>query len=161
MSNSIIRNKWTEEQLSYLKTAYLQGTPLKRIATKLNRTVSAINKTLARHHLRTDSKMERRSCLSQPTRLPLKQKRALGAFIRKQSISKSKLSVIDHRQETSIETVIYWLINQNISVTRSKNDVYYEVNGCPMNEQQILYKANVLREQFQLPIFWVKGVTHS
>jgi hypothetical protein len=45
-------------------------------------------------------------------------------------------------------------------VKKSTNDAYYEVNGCPMNEQQILYKANLLREELNLPIFWVSGITH-
>jgi transposase len=47
MNDQNLRNKWTEENISYLKYAYLKGSPLKQIAASLNRSVSAINKVLA------------------------------------------------------------------------------------------------------------------
>ena len=161
MDKNVIWNKWTEEHLSYLKMAYLQGFPLKQIALKLNRSVSAINKVLARHNLRTQSKMERLPTLPRPTIHQLQQKRKLGAHIRKRNTRKLKAFITDHRQEVFLEYVIYWLKTHSISVIKSTMDIYYEVDGCPKNEQQILYMANVLREQLQLPLFWVKGVTYS
>ena len=161
MNKNIIRNKWTEEHISYLKMAYLHGSPLKQIASKLNRSVSAINKVLARHNLRTHSKMERLPRLLRPTSHQLQQKRNLGASIRKRKVRNLALLIGENRQEVSFERVLFWLKTQNISVTKSANDIYYEVNGRPMNEQQILYQANLLREQLHLPIFWVRGITHS
>lgn len=161
MSMHVIRNKWTEEQISYLKMAYLQGLPLKKIASKLNRSVSAINKILARHNLRTHSKMERLPALPHPKAHQLQQRKNLGTHIRKKNAEKLRLLFANHRQDVSFERVIYWLWSQNISIFKSLTDVYYEVDGRPMNEQQILYQANILREQLKLPIFWVKGVTYS
>ena len=161
MDKETARSKWTEEHISYLKTAYLQGSSLKKIAVRLNRSVSAINKVLARHNLRTHSKMSRLPTLSSPTTHASQKTRILDAHIRKRNMKKLKFILPECRQEVSIERVIYWLKAQNVSVTKSSKDSYYEVDGCPKNAQQILYKANVMREQQKLPVFWVKGVSHS
>lgn len=157
VDNNVIRNKWTEEHISYLKKAYLQGSPLKQIASKLNRSVSAINKVLARHNLRTHSKME-------PSKRPFQA--ASQNLLPKKSLRSPKTNRLiflkeTNRLEVPFERVLYWLKSQNIAISKSKNDVYYEIDGIPRNEQQILYQANLLREQFQLPMFWVRGITHS
>lgn len=156
-----MRNKWTEENITYLKMAYLQGWSLKKMASGLNRSVSAINKVLARHNLRTHSKMERLPALPKPTSRQLQYRKNLGSYIRKRNTHKLRDRFETYQQEVSFERVIYWLWSQNISVIKSPKDVYYEVNGRPVNEQQILYQANLLREQLQLPIFLVKDVTYS
>jgi len=91
MKKSVLRKKWSEEQLSYLKEEYLQGSSLKKIATTLNRSVSAINKVLARHNLRTHSKLERLPDLHYPTLQQIQQKRELGTQLRQQSIKKKSL----------------------------------------------------------------------
>ena len=105
--------------------------------------------------------MERLPRLLHPTSQQIQQKRNIGSNLRKRKIRNLLLLIGDDRQEVSFERVLFWLKTQNMSVTKSLNDVYYEVNGRPMNEQQILYQANLLREQHHLPIFWVKGITHS
>lgn len=161
MDNNVIRNKWTEEHISYLKKAYLQGSPLKQIASKLNRSVSAINKVLARHNLRTHSKMEHSSSSYQATSQQIIPKKSLEN--KNRSLQPNRLIFLkeSNRLEVPFEHVLNWLKSQNISILKSKNDVYYEVDGIPRNQQQILYQANLLREQFQLPMFWVRGITHS
>lgn len=161
MSKYVQRNRWSDEQLSFLKIAYLDGSPLKKIATKLNRSVSAINKVLARHNLRTHSKLERIPTLSKPTLQQIQRKRSLGTQIRQKNIQNKELIESNHRQEVPFERVIYWLQTQRIYVFKSPADVYYEMNGKPKNKQQILYQANLLREQLHLPIFVVKDVTFS
>lgn len=161
MNKHIIRNKWTEEHISYLKMAYLKGSSLKKIALKLNRSVSAINKVLARHNLRTHSKMERNPILTHPTANQIQQKKNLGARVRKGNFQNMRFLFADQRQEVPFERVVYWLNTQRVSVVKSTSDVYYEVDGQPKNKQQILYQANLLREQLHLPIFWVKEVTFS
>ena len=50
---------------------------------------------------------------------------------------------------------------EGIPVLKSKSDVYYEVEGYPKTKAQILYIANLRREQLHLPVFFVKGVTCS
>jgi IS30 family transposase len=160
VKNNIIRNKWSEEHIDYLKGAYLQGCSLKRIADKLNRSVSAINKTLARHNLRTHRTMARAPRLEHPGAKQIQTQRNIGIHLRKKNSQDVKFILAQCRQEVSIEGVIFWLKSQGIFVVKSLNDVYYEVNGLPLNEQQILYKANLLREELHLPIFWVSGVTH-
>jgi hypothetical protein len=156
-----IRNKWTAENIHYLKTAYLRGLPLKQIAVQLNRSVSGINKVLDRYHLRTRSTLQRLPSLPSPTARPLQPKRKLGAQTRKKNIQKIKFPCEDARRWVLFECVLYWLRSQRIPVMKSDSDVYYEVNGFPKNEQQILLIANLLREQHQLPIFFVEGVTNA
>ena len=161
MDNNVIRNKWTEEHISYLKKAYLQGAPLKQIASTLNRSVSAINKVLARHNLRTHSKMEHSSSPFHTASQHHLPKKSLENKSRPPKANRLIFLKESNRLEVPFERVLYWLKSQNIAITKSKSDVYYEVYGIPRNEQQILYQANLLREQFQLPIFWVRGITHS
>jgi IS30 family transposase len=155
-----IRNKWSEEHITYLKRAYLQGCPLKRIAERLDRSVSAINKTLARHNLRTHRKREGAPPLIQPALKLVTNQRSIGTFIQKKVATELKQHLMNSRHEVSIEGVIFWLKSQKVLVNKSTNDIYYEVNGCPMSEQQLLYKANLLREELRLPIFLVSGITH-
>lgn len=161
MNAQRIRNKWTEENISYLKTAYLQGLSLKQIAATLNRSVSAVNKTLARYKLRTHSKMDRFPSLSRPTAQQLQQKRNLGTQIRKQNKKKGINAQSDYREWALFERVINWMRLEGIPVLKSKSDVYYEVEGYPKTKAQILYIANLRREQLHLPVFFVKGVTCS
>jgi transposase len=163
MRKNVIRIRWSEEQLTYLKVEYLQGSPLKKIATKLNRSVSAINKVLARHNLRTHSKLERFPTLPRPTLQQIQQKRRLGTLIRQKNMQNNRNSLREsfYRQEVPFERVVYWLQTQRIYVFKSPADVYYEMDGKPKNKQQILYQANLLREQLHLPIFWVNDVTFS
>ncbi len=156
-----MRNKWTEENINYLKEAYLQGFPLKQIAAKLDRTVSAINKVLARYKLRTHSKMGRLPSLSRPTARQLQQKRNLGTQIRKKNRQKKILFRPDYRQWVLFESVVSWMRTEGISIIKSGSDVYYEVDGYPKNKAQILHMANLRREQLQLPIFFVRGITNS
>lgn len=156
MNKGIIRNKWTEEHITYLKMEYLQGSSLKKIAMKLNRSVSAINKVLARHNLRTHSKMERIPIITMRSNNHVIRKKMLRARNRNKGIP-----VDQQRQEVPFEGVLYWLMTQNIHVKKSSSDVYYEMYGRPMNKQQILFQANLLREQLHLPIFWVQHVTYS
>lgn len=147
--------KWTEENINYLKIAYSQGASLKKIATQLNRSVSAINKTLARYNLRPHAKMSR----SLPTSHSVKpQQKDKG---RTYSAQQVKQFHIDTRQWVPFESVLFWLRKQKVFVHKSTSGTYYEVNGFPKNKQQILLMANILREQNQLPIFFVKGVTNS
>lgn len=161
MNSQRMRNKWTEENISYLKEAYLQGFPLKQIAAKLDRSVSAINKVLARYKLRTHSKMTPHPSLSRPTARQLKQKRDLGTQIRKKNKKKNPLFCPDYRQWVLFECVVRWMETEGMSIVKSEFDVYYEVDGYPKNKAQILYIANKRREQLQLPIFFVRGVTNS
>ncbi len=156
MSKNKIRKKWTEENINYLKTAYLQGSPLKKIAAQLNRSVSAVNKTLARHNLRTNSKMERLPSLADPA-----QKQKPAAKNRKKNTQEAKRFRTGPQQWVLFERVLSWLRAQQVPVIKSNLDVYYEINGFPKSKHQILFMANVLREQHQLPIFFVKGVTNS
>ena len=156
MGKNKIRKKWTEENINYLKTAYLQGSPLKKIAAKLNRSVSAVNKILARHNLRTHSRMERLPSLADPM-----QKAKSAAKNRKKNIQKTKRFCAESQQWVLFERVLSWLKAQKVPVIKSNLDVYYEINGFPKSKHQILFMANVLREQRQLPIFFVKGVTNS
>lgn len=159
MDKNTFRNKWTDENITYLKTAYLEGLPLKTIAEKLNRSVSAVNKVLDRHNLRTHSRMERFPTLPRPTVQQIERKRKLGAQTRKNNVQRIKFLCEDSEQWVLFEQVLRWLRTQKISVIKSNADVYYELNGIPKNKQQILFAANLLREERQLPIFFVKGVT--
>lgn len=147
--------KWTEENLEYLKTAYLQGSPLKQIASKLNRSVSAINKVLARHHLRTQARIEKTSYLRHSIPSLSFKKSKSNHYQRVNSLYP------DHRLWVPFAQVLLWLKSQNIFVTKSKSDIYYEVNGYPKNQQQILYIANYQRDEQQLPPFFVRGVTEE
>ncbi|MCE3230306.1 MAG: hypothetical protein K0R76_1062 [Alphaproteobacteria bacterium] len=155
------RNKWTEENIYYLKTAYLEGASLKEIAGQLQRSVSAVNKALERHHLRTHNRMERLPALPRPTVQQIQQKKRLEAQKRQESLRKVKFHWAHLRKCVSFEHVLLWLRTQKIFVTKSTSDVYYEMNGIPNTQHQILLKANVLREQHHLPIFQVKGVTNA
>jgi predicted DNA-binding protein YlxM (UPF0122 family) len=155
------RDKWTEENINYLKTAYLEGASLKEIAEQLKRSVSAVNKALERHHLRTHNRVERLPTLLRPTVQQLQQKRSLGAQKRQDPTGKAEVHWGNFRKSVSFEHVLLWLRTQKIFVTKSISDVYYEVNGIPNTHHQILLKANVLREQHRLPIFQVKGVTNT
>lgn len=159
MEERKLRNKWTEENINYLKTAYLQGSPLKRIASQLNRSVTAINKVLARHNLRTHTRIERIQSLPHKKNNKLPQKKPLGTQSRKKVAQTVKFINPDDRHWVLFERVLSWMRSQKISVMKSDRDIYYEVNGYPKNEQQILLIANLLREQQHLPIFFVKGVT--
>jgi IS30 family transposase len=161
MSKDVLRNKWTEEHISYLKMAYLDGTSLKTIAGKLNRSVSAVNKVLARHNLRTHSKLERMPHLNPLTNKPSSSKKVKRHQNSNRNIQSKNSIAENYRHEVSFEGVIYWLTTQQVYVEKSKNDVYYELQGRPMTKQQILYHANLLREQLHLPIFWVQDVTYS
>jgi hypothetical protein len=126
----------------------------------LNRSVSAINKALARYQLRTHSKTNRFSSLSRPTALQLLQKRYLGAQIRNTNKKKKNTAWSeDHREWVLFEAVINWMKAEGISVVKSKFDAYHEVDGYPKTKAQTLYIANLRREQLQLPIFFAKGVT--
>lgn len=161
MDTQITRNKWTKENINYLTIAYLQGAPLKQIAFQLDRSVSAINKVLARYKLRTHNKIDHLPSLPRPTAHQLQKKRNLGAQIRKRNREKKSNIRPDYREWVHFERVINWLGTQGISILESQFDVYYEIEGYPKNKAQILYIANLRREQLQLPIFFVKGVTHS
>ena len=156
-----VRNKWTEENIHYLKTAYLRGLPLKQIAVQLNRSVSAINKVLDRYHLRTHSTLQHLPSLRCPTAHHLQPRRKVGVQTRKKNSQATKFPCEDTRQWVLFECVLYWLKSQKISVIKSGSDVYYEINGFPKNKQQILLIANLLRERHQLPIFFVEGVTNA
>lgn len=156
MDKNKIRKKWTEENIKDLKTAYLQGSSLKKIAAKLNRSVSAVNKILARHNLRTHNRMECLPSLAEPV-----QKQKSAAKNRKKNPQEIKRFCVESRQWVLFERVLSWLRAQKVSVIKSDLDVYYEINGFPKSKHQILLMANVLREQHQLPIFFVKGVTNS
>lgn len=161
MNTQRMRNKWTEENIDYLKIAYLKGSPLKQMAAKLDRTVSAISKALTRFELRTQTKKARFPSLSRPTLLQLQQRRNLGTRIRQKNRKGRANFLSDYRGEVLFEYVIYWMRSEGISVIKSKSDVYYEVNGIPKNPAQILLIANEKREELKLPIFYVKGITHS
>lgn len=160
MDTQITRNKWTEEKINYLTIAYLQGAPLKQIAFQLDRSVSAINKVLARYKLRTHSKMDHLPSLPCPTANQLEKKKNLGAQIRKRNRRKRSNILQDYREWVHFERVVNWLRAQGISIFKSSFDVYYEIDGYPKNKAQILYLANLRREQLKLPIFLVKGVTY-
>jgi hypothetical protein len=159
MNKQKIRNRWTEENINYLKLAYLQGLPLKLIASKLNRSVSAINKVLARRNLRTHSKMAHLPSLPRPTSDQIQKKRDLGAKIRKKNARIVKFLRSDYRQWVLFERVLYWLKTQKITVIKSEMETYYEVDGYPKSKLQILFIANLRREEQKLPVFYVKGVT--
>jgi hypothetical protein len=105
--------------------------------------------------------MERIPTLQPPTADQIRQKRNLGAQVRKRNFRNLRFLFADQRQEVSFERVIYWLKTQSVSIIKSTSDVYYVVDGQPKTKQQILYQANLLREQLHLPIFWVKGVTYT
>lgn len=153
------RKKWTEENITYLQTAYLEGSSLKKIAAQLNRSVSAINKALSRHKLRTQNKIEYLNL--SPHRLThysFQGKKYLIIRTRKKNTSKIKSFEIDHREWVSFPHVIGWLQQEGISVIKSATDVYYEVNGYPKSKEQILLIANLRREQKKLPIFFVKDL---
>ncbi len=144
-----------------MKEAYLQGFPLKQIAAKLDRSVSAINKVLARYKLRTHSKMVPLPSLSRPTVRQLQQKRNLGTQIRKKNKKKKYLFRPDYRQWVLFESVVCWMRTEGISIVKPESDVYYEVDGYPKNKAQVLHMANLRREELQLSIFFVRGVTNS
>ncbi len=156
MGKNKIRKKWTQENINYLKAAYLQGSPLKKIAAQLNRSVSSVNKTLARHNLRTHTRMERIPSLAAPA-----QKQKPAAKNKKKNTYEAKRFCGKSQQWVIFDRVVSWLRSQKVSVIKSNLDVYYEINGFPKSKHQILFMANVLREQHQLPIFFVKGVTNS
>jgi transposase len=160
MNTQITRSKWTEESISYLTIAYLQGAPLKQIAFQLDRSVSAINKVLARYKLRTHNKMDHLPFMSRPTPSQLQKKRNLEAQIRKKNRERKSNIRPDYREWVHFERVINWLKAQDISILKSQVNDYYEIEGYPKNKAQILYIANLRREQLHLPIFFVKGVTH-
>jgi len=161
MNTQIIRNKWTDENISYLKKAYLQGLPLKQIAATLDRSVSAINKALARHKLRTHRKSSLFTSLPHPTAHQLQQRRNLGTQIRKRNKKKKTNVWSGYREWTLFERVLNWMRAEGICVFKSKFDAYYEIDGYPKTKAQILYIANLRREGLQLPVFFVKGITYS
>lgn len=160
MDTQKIRKKWTEENLNYLRTAYLLGLPLKKIAANSGRSVSAINKILDRYKLRTHSKMVRFSSLLRPTVDQLQKKQNLGVQIRKKNREQKANTLADYREWVPFEHVVRWMKKEGISVIKSKSDAYYEVDGHPKNKAQTLSIANLRRGQLQLPIFLVEGITY-
>ncbi|MBM3468481.1 MAG: hypothetical protein FJX71_03515 [Alphaproteobacteria bacterium] len=160
MKKQKMRNKWTKENLNYLKNAYIQGSPLKQIAANLDRSVSAVNKVLARYNFRTHQRINFLPTLPLPTPHQIQQKKDIGAKIRKINSDAIKFFHPDHRQWVLFDSVVLWLREQKIFVIKSRNDNYYEINGYPKSKEQILFIANLCREQQQLPAFFVKGVTY-
>lgn len=161
MDKKKIRKKWSEEHINYLKKAYLQGLPLKKIALTLNRTPSAINKVLKRYQLRSHIRLRLLSSLSHPKVPPSPKKRIIRSVKRKSIPGRIKLLYRESRQWVSFERVLFWLKSQNIIVVKSKSDTYYEINGFPKTKHQVLLFANQLRDQHQLPVFLVPGVTNA
>ena len=161
MRNQNLRNKWTEENISYLKFEYLQGSPLKQIAARLNRSVSAINKVLARHNLRTHSRMERPPSLLRPSAMEIKKKKLEGMRLRVEKPTSSAFYNTEFRRWVLFEQVLCWMESQKIKVIKNDYEGYYEIDGFPKRKYQVLILANSLREQKQLPIFFVDGITYN
>lgn len=161
MDTQKIRKKWTEENLNYLRTAYLLGLPLKQIAAKSGRSVTAINKILDRYKLRTHSRMVRFPSLPRPTMDQLQKKQNLGLQIRKKNTEQETNILSGYREWVPFEHVIRWMKEEGIAVSKSKSDAYYEVDGYPKNKAQTLSIANLRRNQLQLSIFLVEGITYS
>jgi hypothetical protein len=84
----------------------------------------------------------------------------VGARIRKKTPPAASFLNDEYRRWVIFERVIGWMESQNVSVSKSVNDVYYEIDGFPKSKQQILAMANALREQQNLPIFFVEGITY-
>jgi|GEM_PF-2480035 len=153
------RKKWTEENINYLKTAYLLGLPLKQIAAKSGRSVSAINKILDRYKLRTHSRMVRFPSFTRLTAYQLQQTQNLGVQTRKKNKEQRPNILSNYREWVPFEYVIRWMKEEGMSVIKSEFDTYYEIDGYPKNKAQILSIANSRRNQLQLPIFLVEGIT--
>ena len=156
--------KWTSENLNYLKTAYLKGIPLKKMAAELDRSVSAINKVLSRHNFRTTTRLDYPSFIT----CRLKPKGAVKnlpenqGVIKKTAMNHSQIKrplLPDHRSWTPFIDVIRWLRQNNVPIIKSSTGAYYEVRGVPKSRKQVLYMANVMREEKFLPVFWVNDVT--
>jgi hypothetical protein len=153
--------KWTSENLDYLKIAYLKGVPLKKMAAKLHRSVSAINKILTRHNFRTTNRVDYPPFIMRKS----KSKGVVKKLLEKQgAIRKTDSQIMgslppDDRFWTPFTDVIRWLRQNNIPIIKSSTDTYYEVRGIPKSRKQVLYMANVMREEQFLPVFWVKNIT--
>ena len=159
MDEKNITGKWSPENIEYLRISYLKGHSLKYMSAHLNRSISAINKVLARHNLRTPVNTE--SLPSLPGRVPAapKQKPVKKAEKPAGEVRKFRALLPDCRYWKSFTCVIRWLRSQNITITKAGHEDFYVVRGYPKNKQQVLFFANLMRDEQQLPPFFVEGVT--
>jgi hypothetical protein len=136
---------WSSREIELLKNGFSEGKPFKELSQELGRSTTALNKALARFHIRP---YNRKKDLDFPSFFSAEQARKCGFKSSKRRFSEKQLYA-------STGEIIQFLKNNGYNV-RSKNfnkDCLYFVNQHPVSFFRLLVMANSLRLERNLPIF--------
>ena len=148
---TIKRQTWTQEEIDLLTIFYLKGDRLKNIAKNLNRSPTAINKTLNRFNIR---KIKIHSNSNITASKPLKESKP------HHKKEPTEHWVTFHKVLQWLEmNQIYVIKNARLSGADPMDQRVYSLEGRRVTPAQVLIFANQLRVTRGKEIFLVEEVT--